>query len=492
MLARLSTARQIHIVGMSGTEGTAVALYLTKLGLPYTGHDFSTKAKFKRSFAATHLGLSPSAREKTFTKLWSQRQQIHFQADYLKGIGKADLIVVSQNWEAYPPNRKLKAIYKRNPERFLTITQLYFALWPGQILAVTGTNGKSTTTKLISKIVQASRQKCYFTGNDRRNVQILNSLDKICVQDWLVIEVSNRQLKFPLDRAPDIGVITNVTRNHLDEYGGSFAKYKAGKYSLIAQQTKNQIAVLNQDDTATRSFVKRVKSTVLPYSVESKLRRGVYLSNKFIVHKDQLTTRVLPIEQIQVSGRHNLSNICAAIAATRAAGISWSVIRKAVAEFKGIPQRLERIAVKRGVAFINDTASTTPESAIAALEAFPAGSIHLIVGGDPKGMDYTPLARAIKQQEIRSLTLIQSPAAAALKKLVVEKSKLEISTVPDLKTAVSQSFERARKGEFVLLSPAAAYFCYFKGKIPLGGRGFDLFVQQLDKRNALKNSETSW
>ncbi len=478
MIEDLKQARNIHVVGISGSEGAAVALFLTKLGLPYTGHDFSTEAKFKHSFAAAHLGLSASSKEKMFAKLWAQREQICFQSDYLKSIEQADLIVVSQNWEAYAPNRKLQALYRKNPQRFLTITQLYFALWPGQILAVTGTNGKSTTTMLISKIVQESRQKCYFTGNDRRNVQLLDRLDKFCVQDWLVIEVSNRQLKFPLSRAPDIGIITNVTRNHLDEYGGSFARYKAGKYSLIAKQGSNQVAVLNYDNAATRSFAQRVKSTVLPYSVESKLKRGVYIDNDWIVYCDQTKTKVLPISKIKVSGRHNLSNICAAIAAVRAAGVSWSIIRRVIADFKGIPQRLERVAAKRGVTFINDTASTTPESAMAALAAFPVNSVHLIAGGDPKGMDYTPLAKAIKRQKVCSLTLIESPAATALKKLV-GKSPCEVQTVSDLKTAVSSAYKKARKGESILLSPAAAYFCYFRGKIPLGGRGYELFIKQL-------------
>jgi UDP-N-acetylmuramoylalanine--D-glutamate ligase len=478
MIEQIQKARNIHVVGISGTEGAAVALFLAQLGVSFTAHDFSTEAKFKRGFLTTHLGLSASQKEKVFAKLWSLREQTHFQAEYLQGIDQADLIFVSQNWAAYSPNHKLQKIYQKTPGKFQTITQLYFQLFPGRILAVTGTNGKSTTTKLIADIMAHSRQKSYFTGNDRRNVQILDCLDKWTKKDWLVVEVSNRQLKFPLGRAPDIGVITNVTKNHLNEYGGSFAKYQSGKYSLISKQGKQQLAVLNQDDLVTKKFSRQVQSTVLPYSTEQKLSHGVYLADDWIMYRDKTVVNVLKLDKLKVSGRHNLSNVLAAVAATRAAGVDWATIRKVISAFKGLPQRLEIVATQRGVRWINDTASTTPESTIAALESFPKESIHLICGGDPKGMGYKNLAKAIKKQRLKSVWLLASPAARELTQLL-KGTISQIKTVPDLKTAVAESHKLAAKGESILLSPAAAYFCYFQGKIPLGGRGFELFIRQL-------------
>ena len=170
--------------------------------------------------------------------------------------------------------------------------------------------------------------------------------------------------------------------------------------------------------------------------------------------------------------------VLAAIAATHAAGVSLATIRKVIQKFKGLPQRLELVATKRGVRFVNDTASTTPESTVAALASFPKNSVHLIAGGDPKGMNYTTLVTAIKTQTPRSITLIASPAAEEIAK-GLKKKHLDFSIVPDLKTAVTKGFSTAKSGECVLLSPAANYFNYFKDKIPLGGRGFELFIRQI-------------
>ncbi|MFA5352515.1 MAG: Mur ligase family protein, partial [Candidatus Gracilibacteria bacterium] len=300
MLEKITKARNIHIVGLSGTEGAAVALFLAGKKIPFTAHDFAEKPRFAKNFASAHMGLSPAKREKMLKKLQAFENKTNFGKNYLAGIEAADLIFVSQNWEAYSPNEKLREIFATHPKRFATITQLYFNLFPGKILAVTGTNGKSTTTKLISEIMStASRQhdkssrqrvdKVWFTGNDRRNVQILDCLPKWRKSDWLVVEVSNRQLKFDLGRAPNIGVITNVTDNHLNEYSDGMKGYKAGKYSLIAKQQKEDIAVLNADNQATSEFLRQTKATPLPYSVDKQLKTGVRVDSGNIVYSAEWT-----------------------------------------------------------------------------------------------------------------------------------------------------------------------------------------------------------
>ncbi len=493
MLDQIKSAKNIHVIGVSGTEGAAVALFLQKLGIDFTAHDFSEEKRFERSFKANHFGYPASKREKILKALLESREQINFKNSYLKDIGKADLIFVSQNWEAYSPNGKLKKIFASNPERFATITQLYFQLFPGKILAITGTNGKSTTAKLVSEIMKSSghsSRQSWFTGNDRRNIQILDCLDRWTKKDWLVVEVSNRQLKFPLGRSPDIGLILNVSPNHLDEYDGSFSAYRKGKFSLIADQTKKQIAVLNYDNLSTRQFIKKTKSQAIVYSTEKNLSTGVYIKDGWIVDKrkgvhlparqssrQRMDTKICPLAKIKLLGEHNLSNILAAVAATRSAGVSKKIICENINKFRGIPQRLEFIFEKRGVQFINDSASTTPESTIAALQSFPQGSVSLVAGGESKGMDYTSLAREIKRQEVK-ITLLKSPLANILNKLL-KKEKVEFEIVETLQEAILISAKNAGKGSIVLLSPSAAWFCYFAGKIPLGGRGFEKFVKTL-------------
>jgi UDP-N-acetylmuramoylalanine-D-glutamate ligase len=770
----IKNAQNIHVIGISGTECASIALFLQQQRLPFTAHDLSEEKRFERSFNANHFGYSPTLREKMLKQI-EQFKTINFQDKYLQDIEKADLIFVSQNWEAYSPNAKLKPIFQQNPSKFATITQLYFQLFPGKIIAITGTNGKSTTAKLISEImienkiqvdkrvdkkwtvdneqetekihylsekINSSRQKLnaevdnrvacpeeqsdignknillsrqnlscrvdknlssgqvdmssrqsnmssgqnnlsskqgvdikhsrldvrddhkkafassqstdcridtsgqlvdkfklssrqnsscrvdknlssgqvdmssrqrvdklnqelrtknyepniYFTGNDRRNTQILHCLDKWTKNDWLVIEVSNRQLKFPLGRAPEIGVILNITKNHLTEYEGSFEAYKKGKFSLISQQTKDNIAVLNMDNLSTRQLINKTTGTPLPYSAREKLSTGVYLDGEWIktgsrlqalgssedmgqeVDKSTLgvnnrvdknleekreektekihylsekinssrqklnaevdnrvacqeeqndignknilssrqnlicrvdknlssgqgvdklklssgqvdmssrqpsrqnnvssrqvdTDKIYRVDKICLLGEHNLSNILAAIATTRAAGVSVSVIRKVIENFRGIPQRLELVHQKNNIKFINDSASTTPESTIAAIQSFQQGSVHLICGGDTKGMDYDKLITIIRQNKTKIVAL-QSPLAEILQKSLTNE---ELQIVKTLQEAVKISTKNAKAGECVLLSPSAAWFCYFNKKIPLGGRGFEKF-----------------
>jgi len=564
MLDRIRSSRNIHVVGINGTEGAAIAIFLQKLGVSFVAHDFSEKLKFERNFKANHFAYSASKREKMLEKIF-KFGTLKFPKNYLEGVEKADLIFVSQNFEAYSPNEKLKKIFAKNPERFATITQLYFQIFPGKIIAITGTNGKSTTAKLIAEIMLASERmslsaesrvdkkvvqsttsrqkklssrqvdlstgqvdlstrqakflsrqldvssgqpankssgKIYFTGNDRRNIQILDSLEKWKKTDWLVIEVSNRQLKFPLSRAPEIGVITNVSPNHLTEYDGSFSAYESGKLSLVAGQKKGDVAILNFDNDSTRTFAKKVKSTPVFYSTKSKLASGTSIDEDWIVHSSEcvestkklssgqrvdknfcpvdnsgcpVDTRICPLDKIKIIGEHNLSNILAAVAATNAAGVSAEIICETIEKFRGIPQRLEVIFEKNGVKFVNDSASTTPESTIAALESFDENSVNLIVGGESKGMNYRELASEIQRRKAR-IILLESPLAELLGS-ELKKEKVAFEVVKNLRDAVKISASNAGKGEVVLLSPAAAWFCYFAKKIPLGGRGFGQFAK---------------
>jgi len=529
MLNRIKTSRNIHIVGVSGTEGSSIAIFLQKLGVSFVAHDFSETEKFKRNFKANHFAYLASKRENILKKLLGLKE-LKLQKQYLKNVEKADLIFVSQNWEAYPSNQKLKKIFAENSQKFATITQLYFQLFPGKIIAVTGTNGKSTTTKLISKIMSASKQKDYqvnnrigkknvewtasrqidvssrqrvdklsrqiwFTGNDRRNTQALNNFKKWKKSDWLVIEISNRQLKFPLGRAPEIGVITNVSPNHLNEYEGSFSAYKRGKFGLISKQRKENIAVLNYDNGPTQQFAKKIKSTHLYYSTKSKLSSGIFIDNGWIICSNKLdktikqTTsrqidvssrqrvdnKICRVDKIKLIGEHNLSNILAAVSATFSAGVDKKIICRTIKKFQGIPQRLELVFEKRGVRFINDSASTTPESTIAALKSFPKKSVNLIAGGESKGLNYKKLSCEIRQQKVQ-VVLLESPLVKFLGD-ELKKEKVEFKVVKKLQTAVKISAKNATKGEIVLLSPAAAWFCYFANKIPLGGRGFEQFAK---------------
>lgn len=477
-LQKILTARQIHLVGLSSTEGAEIAQFLLQQKIQFQAHDFQPPAKFTRNFRRNNFAL-PKA--KLLTTLQALKKiPFNFGANYLANIQKADLICVSQNFAAYPENQPLQKIYAKNPERFLTLTQLYFALFPGRILAVTGTNGKSTTTKLCAAILQQTPKKIWFTGNDRRNQQILTQATKWNKKDWLVIEVSNRQLNFPLPRAPEIGVLTNLTPNHLDEYHNSFAAYCQTKTQLLRQQTKKNFAVLNYDNPVTRQLATKIPGQPIFFSTQTKVTTGISVAkNNWLVsttprdpnQKSQpVVQKICPLAKIKIPGQHNLSNALAAIAATRLAGASLKAIHAALQNFTGLPQRLECVLTKNQLQFINDSASTTPESTSAALESFPVGSVQLIAGGADKKMSFAKLTQIIKKRQVRVI-LLQSP----VQKILTPKLKklgLVSKTVPTLAEALKYAQQQAQKGDKILLSPAAAYFCYFAKRLPNGGRDF--------------------
>lgn len=466
-LTKLLRANSIHVVGISGTEGAEIAQFLKQQKIPFQAHDFSPN--LFRNFKLNHFGLSP-AKQKA---LWENLQQNKIEPHYLAGIPKADLVFVSQNFAAYPQNRSLQKLYQKSPAKFATLTQLYFKLFPGRILAVTGTNGKSTTTKLCAEILSHTPHKVWFTGNDRRNEQVLTQFDKWTKKDFLVIEVSNRQLNFPLPRSPDFGVLTNITPNHLDEYHNSFATYRKIKFRLIAKQTPPQFAILN----ATITHPPHLQGQVCPFPNQ---QRGVALSptNWFTWRAGKRLTKICPLATLRNPNLANISNTFAAFTATRLAGASFRALRTGLKNFTGLPQRLECVYEKNGVRFLNDSASTTPESTIAALQTFKPGSILLIAGGDSKQMNFAQLAKQIQQSQVRPL-LLKSPAQRLITRELT-KLKVPAQTVLTLTEALKLAHKAAKKGDCVLLSPAAAYFCYFQKRLPLGGRGFKQLAKILN------------
>ncbi|MEW5767668.1 MAG: UDP-N-acetylmuramoyl-L-alanine--D-glutamate ligase [bacterium] len=487
--------KNIHIAGLSGSEGAAVAQFLVRCGVnQVVGHDFQAKETFKKGFYQAHTSLSPKDRQRAFKDLLNLPITIRFQEEYLKDILEADLIFTGQNWFNYPANypHLLKAKEKGLP--FSNITQLYLRLAPGPVVGITGTKGKTTTGNLLLKILNSrtpeSKQasKAYLSGNDRTRPQILNVLGEMKTDDILILEISNRQLT-DLGRSPHIGVLTNISADHIEEHG-SFDAYRRVKGSLFSHQTRKDWAVINYDDPFAREIGSRLSSKVFPYSRQFRFTdRGVFIEEdhpklgtpletrrgKVVAVRDGASEVLFEANDLRLIGGHNLENALAAASAAKLLGVEVEAIKAGIKTFQGVKGRLEFVREVAGVRYYNDMSSTTPASTMAALKALSGEPIILIAGGDEKGGNYAELARVIKEK-VKRVVFLPGTATDRLKIYLSDFGYLEAS---DLSTAVKYTLDMAVLGDTVLLSPAGARFAsqYVTDK-----EGFSRLIRKIANR----------
>lgn len=450
--------KNIHIIGFAGTEGAALLNYLSQKHpkAQITAHNFCPEQQFLKHFRNAHLALGKQeslAAGKAILDI--ETVEYCFQDRYLEGIEEAEIIYVPQSWYLYPENEGLKA----HKDKFRSITRLYFDLFPGKIIGVTGSNGKTTTTNLIAQIMKQAFPSTLFSGNDRRSSQVLDQIENADENDWLVLEISNRQLMVDLGKSPDISVITNITPNHLNEYE-NFAEYAAGKASLLQYQKENQWSVLNLDDKECKKLIEIDGGETMPFSTDEDLSRGVFeqFGNIVIKHAEGEEV-VMPVSEFPLKGKHNLSNALAAVAACHLAGVAVEEIAQTLRSVEAIPQRMELVDTVKGVEYYNDSASTVPESTIAALESLKTDTnrVFLIAGGRSKGSDYTELSQSILET-VEQFFLIKSP-------LEEDLESIDSTPCENLQEALQKASEQAQEEDVVLFSPAAEYFVYFKDKI---------------------------
>ena len=491
--------KNIHIVGIGGAEGSAIAEFLVGNKISsITGHDFSLRKDFKDAFFKTHLSLKPDEREKALQHLLNLPIKINFKDHYLEGIEEADLVFVSQVWFKYSQNMPILQNLKNSGTPFKTITNLYFELAPCKIISVTGTNGKTTTARLINNIfenwidsgVHSSeckniildfvyrlkpelQPKIYFAGNDRQNVQVLDKLNEMTEKDVLILEISSTQLLLGSKISPRIGVITNITPNHLDDHG-SFENYLEAKKNLIKYQNKEDFAVLNDDDDVVRKIAeKHNKSKVFLFSKRTvqngptalrglwSQHDGCFIRNeKIIIKFNKKELVICDIGDIKIPGKHNLENVLAAVSAAYLYGVDLKSIKKGVTEYTGIKHRLKLLYNINEIKYYDDTQATTPEATIAGIESFN-NDIILLAGGDDKGMNYENLARKINK-EAKLLVLFPGSASDKIEKLI-DESKVDFIKVEDFSEAINVLKDYYKKAAIlkdtaVLISPAAAYF----------------------------------
>jgi UDP-N-acetylmuramoylalanine--D-glutamate ligase len=379
-----------------------------------------------------------------------------------------DLIVVSPGVPVDAPS----LVQARSlGETVIGEIELAAQFFPGTIVAITGSNGKTTTTTLAGELIAASGFPTIVGGNI--GTPAISLVEGATPETMAVLEVSSFQLETIQTFRPKVAVVLNVTPDHLDRHR-TFAAYVDAKARIFENQQESDFAVLNADDPTCAELSGRTRARVFWFSRKKEVNQGAYTRDGQIIFSDTKTeSEVMPISEIPLKGTHNLENVLAAICVGAVMGCKSEATRRAVREFKAVEHRLEYVATIRGVEYYNDSKATNVDAAIKALESFPA-NIHIILGGKDKGSDYSVLKDLLHQRAKRAYTI----GAAAEKIESQIKGSAEIVHAETLDLAVKRIASAAEAGDIVLLAPACASFDQFQN-YEERGRVFKQLVRAL-------------
>jgi len=438
-------SKKVLVVGLART-GAAALQFLSKRG-----------AKVKVSDAKTAAELAPFLGPlKGLSVEWEMGGHTEsFFAD-------ADLIVMSPG---VPLN--LPAVEKSRAKGIPVIgeVELAFRFLRRPLIAITGTNGKTTTTTLIGEMLKGSGKKVFVGGNIGN--PLISYVEGPQDDDWVVAEISSFQLEGVSEFRPKISVLLNLTEDHLDRYE-TFGDYAAAKERIFAKQKKEDYALLNADDPLTFALTRRLEPQVLLFSARREVSFGSFLTPEGIIFQGPNGNGIrerFDLSRLKIKGAHNLENLMAAIAVCKMCGCPREALQRVMDEFPGIEHRLEWVRRLDGVSYFNDSKGTNVGSVVKSLQSFEEPVI-LIAGGKDKGGDYGPLKELIAER-VKGMALIgeaKDRMFAALGGLT-ESAKLG-----SLEEAVRWARSKARPGEIVLLSPACSSYDMFANYQERGNR----------------------
>jgi UDP-N-acetylmuramoylalanine--D-glutamate ligase len=429
--------KKVLVVGL-GKSGLAAALFLRRRGAQVTVSDLR----------------SAQALSKEIPSLLEAGILVEAGGHGLLTFRRQDLIVVSPGVPLNTP----ELVQVRNLGLpIIGELELAARFLKGEVLAITGSNGKTTTTTLCGEIFSAGGVQTLVAGNI--GLPVIETVDQSKPGAWSVLEVSSFQLETTESFHPRIAVILNITPDHLDRHG-TFENYVAMKEKIFANQTGDDYLILNGDDPVVQQAASRAKSQVLWFSRSKIVRRGSFLMNGMVMFRasEQASpVPVVPLAEIPLKGEHNIENVLAAVCAACVAQIPVEVIGRAVASFHAVEHRLEFVASIHGVDYYNDSKATNVDATAKAIASFP-GNIHLILGGKDKNSDYTQLNPLLRAR-VKAVYTIGSAA---------EKIEAQIAGVTrivpsgTLETAISRAAAQAVAGDVILLAPACSSFDQFE------------------------------
>ena len=445
------TNKRVLVVGL-GRSGVASALFLKSRGARVTVSDTKSPDQLRNEIPALlDHGIAVETGghgERTF-----QNQ---------------DLIVVSPG---VPVDAEPLVQARALGERVIGEIELAAAFLPGPVVAITGSNGKTTTTTLIGEILAKGGLKILVGGNIGKPA--ISLVEKATPESVIVLEVSSFQLETVFSFQPKVAVVLNVTPDHLDRHR-TFAAYVDAKARIFENQQAEDFAVLNGDDPTCVDLAPRTRAQTFWFSRKREVESGAFVrKGQVFIRRSGVDHEVMAVAEIPLKGGHNVENVLAAICASELMGCDAASIRNAIRDFKAVEHRLEYVATLRGVEYYNDSKATNVDATIKALESFPR-NIHLILGGKDKGSDYAVLNELLRQR----VKCVYTIGAAAEKIQLHIKGATSIVAAGSMETALKQASSAAQPGDIVLLAPACASFDQFQN-YEHRGRVFKELVRSL-------------
>lgn len=346
---------------------------------------------------------------------------------------------------------------KKRGTEVVTDIELAFRLSKNKFIAITGTNGKTTTTALTGEIFKNSKKPYHIAGNI--GVGILWEMVNSSEDEIFIVETSSFQLESTMEFKPFISLVTNITPDHLN-WHKTIKHYIDSKKKVFENQDKSDFTILNYDDNAVRDFSHETEGDVVFFSTKEILERGIYIEDEnMVIDLGEEKIELININELKIPGRHNLENALSSASIAYCAGIELDVIRKTLREFEGVEHRLEFVSEIDGVRYFNDSKGTNPDASIKAIESLPKG-IVLIAGGMDKGSDFNEFIESF-DGKVKALVLL-GETSEKLKETARAHGFTESHIVESIEEAVTTAASLADKGNSVLLSPACASWDMFK------------------------------
>ncbi len=440
--------KSVAVVGF-GVEGVSAVNFLMRNGALVTVVDKKLESEFDPTIIQSLKGKG-----------------IQFVFGKYPDLLQFDIIVRSPGVSLKNP--ELQYLLEKG-KKITSVTKLFFDLCPCPIIGVTGTKGKGTTATLIYKMLKADGRDAYIGGNI--GTPALDFIEKLSQESVVMLELSSFQL-IDLEKSPHIAVMLMVTAEHLD-YHKDIYEYVEAKRNILKYQTVKDFAVLNKDYPASNESDTHTDAKLYFVSREQEVEQGCYIQNNKVVirnasqaestknKKQNLEEIIIDTKDIALPGKHNWENVCAAVMAATLANVSKESVTDILKTFKGLEHRLELVKTVKGVRYYDDSFSTTPETAQAAILAFEDPEI-LILGGSSKNSDFTMLGEVIgKSENIKAIIGIGSEWPR-IKEQINDWHFQIIEGLSSLDEVVQKAAEVAEPGDVVLLSPACASFDMFK------------------------------
>ena len=428
--------KRVLVVGL-GKSGLAAAQFLKARGARVTVSD-----------------ARPATLIAELSDLLDQGFMVEAGSHGLLTFRRQDLIVVSPGVPMSTP--VLKQV-RAMGAHIIGELELGVEFLRGEVIGVTGSNGKTTTTTLLGEILKAAGKPTLVGGNI--GLPVTAMVAESTPESWSVIEVSSFQLETVETFRPRVAVVLNITPDHLDRHG-DFATYAAAKARITEFQTAEDFLVLNGENKETQMVAAKTKAQIYWFSARRPIKQGAFVHGEsilFIPREGAKAEPVMPVAEISLAGAHNVENVLAAVCAARLAGVESETIRSAVREFKAVEHRLEFVRDVAGVRYYNDSKATNVDATMKAMEAFDGG-IHLIMGGKDKDSDYRVMA-ALVRERVKTVITIGSAAEKIARQL---DGVVKIEAAETLARAVAFAHDTAVAGETVLLAPACSSFDQFE------------------------------